>query len=187
MLEHKTDDRNWKILKSEYLIKRPWLTARKDCVEMPNGTVNDEFYVLEYPDWVNIIAIDKEGNFVFIRQYRHGIQQTRYELCAGVIDPGETPLQAAKRELYEETGYGNGKWEELMTISGNASTTTNYSHSFIATGVEKISTQHLEQTEDITVHLLTVDEVKELLINDEIKQSLMLAPLWRYFAENHLI
>ena len=74
-----------------------------------------------------------------------------------------------------------------MTISGNASTTTNYSHSFIATGVEKISTQHLEQTEDITVHLLTVDEVKELLINDEIKQSLMLAPLWRYFAENHLI
>lgn len=184
MIIDNTNERKWEILKSEYLIKRPWFTARKDMVKMPSGVINDEFYILEYPDWVNIIAITKDNQFVMIRQYRHGIQQTRYELCAGVVDPGEQPLEAAKRELFEETGYGNGKWHKLMTISGNTSTTNNYTHCFIATGVEKISTQHLEQTEDITIHLMTKEEVLELIKDNHIVQSLMLAPLWRFFAEN---
>ena len=62
--------KRWKTLKSEYLFKRPWLTARRDVVQLPNGVVNNEFYVLEYPDWVNVIAITKDGLFVFVRQYR---------------------------------------------------------------------------------------------------------------------
>ena len=62
------DDRKWEILQSEYLIKRPWLTARRDRVRLPNGVINDEYYVLEYPDWVNVIAITKEGDFLMERQ-----------------------------------------------------------------------------------------------------------------------
>lgn len=61
------DDRKWEILQSEYLIKRPWLTARRDRVRLPNGVINDEYYVLEYPDWVNVIAITKEGDFLMER------------------------------------------------------------------------------------------------------------------------
>ena len=80
------DDRKWEILQSEYLIKRPWLTARRDRVRLPNGVINDEYYVLEYPDWVNVIAITKEGDFLMERQYRHGLQWTGYELCAGVCE-----------------------------------------------------------------------------------------------------
>ena len=108
MLIHDLNERKWKTLKSEYLIRRPWLTARRDTVELPGGSVNPEFYVLEYPDWVNVLAITSDDEFVMIRQYRHGLGQTRYELCAGVVDPGESPLEAAKRELSEETGYGGG-------------------------------------------------------------------------------
>lgn len=70
------DPRHWEILKSDYLFRRPWLTARRDCVRLPAGVVNDEYYVLEYPDWVNVIARTKTGEFVFIRQYRHGLGQT---------------------------------------------------------------------------------------------------------------
>lgn len=187
MLIHDLNERKWKTLKSEYLIRRPWLTARRDTVELPGGSVNPEFYVLEYPDWVNVLAITSDDEFVMIRQYRHGLGQTRYELCAGVVDPGESPLEAAKRELSEETGYGGGFWKETMVISGNPSTTNNLTHCFLATGVEKIALQHLESTEDISVHLLSVAEVKQLLVDDEIKQSLMLAPLWRYFALNKLL
>jgi hypothetical protein len=69
-----------------------------------------------------------------------------------------------------------------MTISAYPSTTNNLTHCFLATGVERLSEQHLEETEDITVHLLTEAEVKALLVNDEIRQSLMAAPLWKYFA-----
>lgn len=178
-----TEEGKWKVLGSEYLFQRPWLTVRKDCVQIPSGEVNDEFYILEYPDWVNVIAITEDGQFVMEKQYRHGLGKTCYEIPAGVIEEGETPLDAAMRELQEETGYGDGTWRELMTLTGNASTTNNLSHCFIATGVRKISGQHLDRTEDIQVCLLSKNDVLDLLMSDQVKQSLMAAPLWRYFAE----
>ena len=94
-----TEEKKWTILESEYLIKRPWLTARRDVAQLPDGRINHEYYVLEYPDWVNIIAITEDGDFVLERQYRHALGNTCYELPCGVIEEGETPLQAAQREL----------------------------------------------------------------------------------------
>lgn len=181
-----TEEGKWKTLKSEYLFNRPWLTIRKDCVQIPNGQINNEFYVLEYPDWVNVIAITRDGSFVMEKQYRHGLGKTCYEIPAGVIEEGETPLEAARRELIEETGYGEGEWRELMTLSGNASTTNNLSHCFVAINVKKISDeQHLDRTEDIQVCLLSREEVLDLMLNDNVRQALMAAPLWRYFAEKY--
>lgn len=112
---------------------------------------------------------------------------TCYEICAGVCEKGESPLESARRELYEETGFGGGEWQHWMDISANPSTNTNLCHCFLATGVERVSTQHLEETEDISVELLTADEVRTLLLNDQIKQALMAAPLWKYFAVNGLL
>lgn len=185
-MEHEeiaSDNRKWEVLGSEYLFRRPWLTVRRDHVKLPTGAEIPDYYVLEYPDWVNVIAITQDGSFVLVRQYRHGLGRTCYELCAGVMEKGETPLQAIQRELYEETGYGHGEWRLLMTVSGNASTMDNLTHCFLARNVERVSTQHLEETEDLSVHLLSEEEVKRLLLGDQIKQSLMAAPLWKYFAE----
>lgn len=181
-MEKDVNERKWKVLDSEYLIRRPWLTARRDRVLLPTGAEIPEYYVLEYPDWVNTIAITREGRFVMVRQYRHGLGETRYELCAGVCEPGETPVESARRELMEETGFGGGEWQEIMTISANASAMTNLSHCFLARGVERLDEPHPEAGEDISVHLLTADEVKTLLAEDAIKQALMAAPLWKYFA-----
>ena len=178
-----TEEGKWKVLKSEYLFKRPWLTVRRDCVELPDGRQNPEFYVLEYPDWVNVIAITEDGQFVMERQYRHGLGKTCFEISAGVMEKGETPLEAAKRELMEETGYGEGEWTNIMNVSGNSSTTNNISHCFVAKGVKKISGQHLDSTEDLEIVLLSREQVKDLMVNDQIRQSLMAAPLWRFFAE----
>lgn len=172
----------WKILDSEYLIERPWLTARRDRVQLPSGIVHPEYYVLEYPTWVNVIARDKNGDFIMVRQYRHGLQDVFTELVAGVVEDGEEPLQAARRELLEETGYGNGSWELNMVISQNPACTTNLTYSFIATDVEPVDTQHLDKTEDIAVCVLSEDEVRSMLMRDEMKQALMAAPLWKYFA-----
>lgn len=104
--ENNTEIKKWKILGTRYIIKRPWLTARCDTVQLPNGVINDEYYILEYPTWVNVIAITTDGKFVMARQYRHGLQDVFTELVAGVAEKGETPLEAAKRELAEEAGYG---------------------------------------------------------------------------------
>ena len=172
----------WKVLDTEYLIKRPWLTARRDHLLLPDGREIPEYYVLEYPDWVNVIAITRDGQFVMERQYRHALGCTCYELPCGVMEEGETPLNAAKRELEEETGYGGGEWKKLMVLSANPGTMTNLTHCFLATGVEKIVEQHLDATEDLEIHLLTREEVCNLLRNNKMMQSLMVAPLQKYLS-----
>ena len=181
-------NRPWKVLESEYLAHKPWFTVRKEKVQLPNGNIIPEYFIYEYPSWINVIAITKEKQFVFISQYRHALGITAYELCAGVCEKKDkTPLVSAQRELLEETGYGNGNWSELMVIGVNPSTNTNLTYCYLATDVEPITSQHLEESEDIQVHLLSLNEVKELLINDQIKQALHAAPLWKYLATNHLI
>ncbi|MEG2573609.1 MAG: NUDIX hydrolase [Bacteroides sp.] len=180
-----TESKRWKVLSSEYLHREPWLTVRRERTELPNGNQVPAFYVLEYPNWVNTIAITKAGEFVLIRQYRHGLGRVDWELCAGVCEKEDaSPLISAQRELLEETGYGNGDWTEYMQISANPSTQSNMTYCFLAINVEKVSEQHLEATEDISVHLLSKTEVKELLQKDEMKQALMAAPLWKYMANN---
>lgn len=173
----------WKILESTYISRRPWMTARLDKVQLPDGRINPEYWVLEFPDWVNVIVITKDGDMVMVRQYRHALGITEYELCAGVMEEGETPLEAAKRELLEETGFGGGEWTEYMTICANPSNHTNLARTFLATGVERIADQHLDDTEELTTHLLSQEEVFGLLQNGEMLQALMAAPLWKFFYE----
>ncbi len=176
------NSKKWKVLSSEYLFKRPWLTARRDTVQLPDGRVNPEFYILEYPAWINVIARTPDGMYVMVEQYRHGLGQVGIELCAGVVEEGEEPELAARRELEEETGYTGGEWELGMVLSGNPSVTSNLTYCFIARGVTKTTAQHLDASEDIAVKLLTEEELLELLREDVMKQALMVAPLWRYFA-----
>lgn len=177
------ENRKWKVLKSEKLLsKGTWMNLRQERVQLPSGSIVPEWFVLEFPDWVNVIAITKDGQFVMEDQYRHALGQTHFELVAGVIDPGETPLEAAKRELSEETGFGGGEWELFMTVSPNPTNHTNLSYTFLARGVEKLSEQHQEATEDIHVDIFTRDEVQQLLNTGQIIQALHAAPLWKYFA-----
>lgn len=181
----KLENRKWKVLKSTPLLNcGPWLNIRQELVELPSGAQIPTWFVMHFPNWINVIAITRDGQFVIEDQYRHALGETHYELVAGVIDEGETPLQAAQRELSEETGFGGGEWQLFMTLSPNPTNHTNLSYTFLATGVEKLTEQHQERTEDIRVHLFEREEVMELLQAGEFVQALHAAPLWKYFAEN---
>ncbi|MBO4632584.1 MAG: NUDIX hydrolase [Lentisphaeria bacterium] len=175
---------SWKLLSREYLFRRPpWLTVRHDRLELPNGNIIPEYYVLEYPDWVNVIPITEEGKFVMVTQYRHGIGRVLTEIPAGALEKNDSsPLAGARRELLEETGYGGGEWIELMRISGNAATTSNITHCFLARGVHPVGEPHFDSGEDLTCSLYTEAEVKSMLLEGKIVQSLIAAPLWKYFA-----
>lgn len=179
----RTLPKGWKIIHSEYLHKQPWLTVRRDSVELPSGHVIEDYFVLEYPSWINVIAITKNGEFVLVKQYRHGIGLTSPELCAGVVEKGELPVEAARRELLEETGYGGGKWQEWMVIAPNPATSNNMAYCFLAQGVEPVQDAMPEPSEELTVHLYSLIELKKLIGDGEIIQATHLAPLWKYIAE----
>ena len=172
----------WSIRSSEQLFSRPWLNVRRDEVELPNGTLYNEYYVLHYPTWINVIAITDKGEFILERQYRHALGEVSTEICAGCAEEGEDPLTAAKRELQEETGYAGGTWTELMVSSPNSSAMDNLCYSYLAEGVSRISEQNLDATEDINVVLCSRSEVRQMLESGEFKQAMMLAPLWKYFT-----
>ena len=162
-------NRKWKVLKSEQILKLGvWLSVRQEEVQLPSGAVIPSWFILEFPNWINVIAITKDGDMVMEDQYRHAL--------------GETPLEAAKRELSEETGYEGGEWELFMTLSPNPTNHNNLSFTFLARGVEKVREQHQEPTEDIHVHVMKPQEVRELLEQGEIIQALHAAPLWKYFC-----
>jgi len=184
MVNHLTN-RPWKVLSSRHILNLgQWLSVRQETVQLPSGATIPTWFILEFPEWINVIAITRDGQFVMEDQYRHALGETHYELVAGVVDPGETPLQAAQRELSEETGYEGGEWSLFMTLSPNPTNHNNLSYTFLATGVEKRREQHQEPTEDIHVDIMSREEVYNLLSSGEIVQALHAAPLWKYFAQN---
>lgn len=184
----KPKQRPWRTLSCEYLAREPWFTVRRQRMELPDGRIIPSYYVLEYPAWVNVIARTAEGDFVMVSQFRPGLARTDYELVAGVVDPEDQTMEAAaRRELEEETGYGGGRWRQLMVLSANPATHNNLTYCFVAEGVEPVAARHPDPTEELDLHLLTGDQVRELLVAGEIPQALHAAPLWRYFAEERLL
>lgn len=176
----------WQIIKSTYSFLCPWLKVRKDYVKLPSGIELEDFYVVEVHDWVNVIAITEDNHFIIEKQYRHGIGEICYELPAGCIGDGELPLEAAKRELLEETGYAGGEWTYFYTSAPNASGMNNLCHTFLAKDVRKISEPQQETTEDIKIFFYTRKNVEKLLINKSIIEASMQAPLWKYLATDFM-
>lgn len=177
---------NWKVLKSTYTFLCPWLKVRKDHVQLPSGVEMEDFYVVESNNWVNIIAITKDDYFIIEKQYRHGIGQVCFELPAGYIEKCEDPIKAAKRELFEETGYISDYWIPFGKYIPNASGMNNICYTFIAKNVVKFSEPKLEKSEDIKILTVKTMEIKQMLENGSIIEAVMQAPLYRYLYNNKI-
>jgi 8-oxo-dGTP pyrophosphatase MutT (NUDIX family) len=122
---------------------------------------------------VTALAITEDGNVVLVKQYRHGIQQTILEVPGGCVDDTDKDYEAAaRRELLEETGYEFNSMEYLGQISPNPSTNDNWMHMFLARGGRKVQELSLDHNEDIEVVIVSLDELKDLVRKNEIKQAL---------------
>ena len=166
-------DLKWKILKSEYLFKDLWFTVRKDTCETPDGKIVSPYYVYEFPTWVTAVALTEDGKVILERQYRHGIGETNYEIPGGCVDDTDKNYEEAiARELLEETGYTFTHYEYLGKTCANPSTNNNWMHMYLATGGKKVKEQELDHNEDIDIHLASLDELKQLLRDNQIIQSM---------------
>ncbi|MDT3404156.1 NUDIX hydrolase [Mucilaginibacter terrae] len=173
----------WTVLSSEYLHRGPWATLRSDKCQMPDGRIVPAYYVLEYPDWANAVAMTEDNKILMVRQYRHAAGVVSLEIPGGVIEPGEEPIIGMKRELLEETGYAFNEMELLCKLHANPSTGNNITHCYLARGGKKVQTQQLDEQEQIIVEEYTIDEVKQLLAENKITQALHVSTLFYALAK----
>lgn len=166
----------WVVEESRITYEDQWLKVRTDRCAGQNGRVIDPFHVLEYPAWVNVVALTAEGEIVLVRQYRHGVGQILLELPAGIVDPNDTPASAAMRELREETGFTAREVHLTGSMDANPATQTNRSWSFLATGATRAGQQRLDDTEEIEVSIEPFAAYAGRVIRGEINlQGLHLA------------
>ncbi|MBE7434406.1 MAG: NUDIX hydrolase [Anaerolineales bacterium] len=164
----------WKILESRH----PFPKFRMDTCELPSGKPYKAF-VLEFDAWANVVAITKKNEVVLVRQYRHGVQEISLELPGGVVDAGEDPLEGVRRELLEETGYGGGTVVEVGRIYPNPAIQQNTLYCYLATDVEWVGEQHLDESEEIEVALVPLDEMIEMVQQGRLRHALNVAVLFR--------
>ena len=181
----------WKLLSSEFLVDAPWLKVAKETCELPNGKVIDDFYTLWQPDWVLILARTKEGKWVMTEQYRHGTGKIALEFPAGIIDKGETPKEAAIRELQEECGYcleegrcplsgGHDSIIYLGSFPVNPDRHRGKFHVVFIDGVERLGKTSFDDTEDIETFLYTDEEFQAKVADGTFNHPLQIAGYFKW-------
>jgi len=143
-----------------------------------------DFYIIDTSDWINVIPITADQQVVMVRQYRHGSRLVTLEIPGGMVDLGETPKEAASRELLEETGYQAGEWQKMGVVSPNPAIFTNRCYTFLARNVEKVSEPMPDQTEDIEVALIPIADVPELIRKGEIDHAIVVGAFYQYLLQS---
>ena len=146
-----------------------------------SGAKTGKFYVIENPDWVNVVAVNKDSEIVLIEQFRHGVGEAVLEIPGGMIDAGEEPETAARRELLEETGYAAQDFVFLGKSRPNPAINDNWLYHFAAFDAEKIEEVKFDEHESVVTKLYPLESVPELIKSGEITHSLVLAA-FQYFS-----
>lgn len=175
---------NWTVTNSHYVIQDRWLSVRADSCRLPDGQVVEPYYILEYPDWINIVALTASSEVILVRQYRHGIGRTLLELPCGTVEPQDaSPLEAAQRELLEETGYTSDHFRQCGVLSANPATHTNSTYCFLATACHKVAEASPGESEQVEVLLQPANVLVDLVRRGELLQSLHVAAVFLALSE----
>jgi 8-oxo-dGTP pyrophosphatase MutT (NUDIX family) len=161
----------WERLRSERLLETPYFVLRSDRLRLPDGTVKEAYYVLERPDAAIIFPLTREGEVVLVRQYRPPLERMELGLPAGLVEEGEKPEAAARRELLEETGYSGGEWDPLGSLASSPSLKDNWAYLFLACGVEETALPDPDEHELVEVVKVSTEQVLDLIQAGEIVSS----------------
>lgn len=171
----------WENLGSEAGPELPLFKVRLDTMRHPTSSVELQRVVLETVDWVNVVAITADGEIVMVEQFRFGVGELTIEPVGGLIDDGEESLEAAKRELLEEAGFGGGRWRYLGSVQANPAIHNNLCHHWLVEDTVYVQEPAPDEGEAIRVHLMTLNEVKAAIVEGKVRHSLGLSALSRVF------
>lgn len=167
----------WKVLSSKELFKIRWMRLRSDEVRLPDGRVMPQYFVLEFPHWVNVVALTEDHRLVMVRQFRHAARTDSLEIPGGAGHVGEDPIFGAQRELKEETGFESSEWSLVGSHYPNPAMQNNVMVTFLATHCRKTSEASPDPFEDIEVELVDPNEVYKMVEDGRINHSIVMASL----------
>ena len=175
------DALSWKRLRSEAGPTLPLFQVRFDTMQHPTTSAEFQRLVLEAADWVTVVAITTDGKIVMVEQYRFGVGELTIEPVAGIVDRGEESRDAGKRELLEETGFGQGTWRYLGSVQANPAFHNNLCHHWLVEDVVRLNAPTPDAGESIRVHLMTLEQIRESIAAGKLKHPLGLSALSRVF------
>lgn len=175
---------SWEKIDSKEVADCRIFKVREDLTQNSETGVRAKFFVIENPDWVNIIALTKDEQVILIKQYRQGSEEITLEIPGGMIDDGEDPIKCAERELQEETGYTPAKMIYLGKSRPNPAIQSNWIYHFFAKDCEKTENVKFDEHENIITSTVPFAEIKELIETEMITHSLVLAGFYRF--DNYL-
>ena len=175
--------KNWKLLSSRKDKSFKIFDLRIDRAVSPRTGNAHDFYILEFADWVNVIPITEDNNAVLIKQYRHGTREVTLEIPGGILEPGDTPEEGARRELMEETGYRDSEMICLGMAHSNPAFLNNRCYIYLARNVYPEGCQMQDDKEDIETVLMPVDRIPGLIRDGVITHSLIIASFYKYYME----
>ena len=167
----------WRLLDSELVLDERWFRVRRDTVELPDGTVLDDYFVAVREDFALVAAVTETDELILVRQWKQGVGAVELELPGGIVDAGESPEEAAARELLEETGYEC----TLRAIGGgplDPSKETNRVHLFAGGGARRVAEQALDASEQIEVVLVPLAAARDLIRTGEIASPTSVAGIY---------
>ncbi len=168
----------WRVTATRTLVKDEWIDLRADDCVRSDGLEIKPYYVLDYPDWVQVVAIDADENLIVIRQYRHGIGKVTLEIPSGCIDATDAdPIAAAARELREETGYAAANLRLVGTITNNPANQTNRIYIVLAENARRVAEQALDESEEIAVELMPLTLARATALAGGFDHSAQIAAL----------
>lgn len=171
----------WERLDSESGPELPLFGVRLDLMRNPTTQNQQRCLVLESPDWVNVVAVTPDRRIVMVEQYRFGSGEIGLEPPAGIVDPAEETLEAAKRELLEETGYASETWRYLGAVQPNPAFHDNLCHHWLAENVERLEQPRPDPGEVLRVSLMTPDELRAEVAAGRLRHTLAQSALSRVF------
>ena len=167
-------NQSWTLLESRHVSDHRIFSIRHDRYRFEPTGAEDDFVVLDSPDWVNVVPLTADGQVILIRQYRHGIRRVTLEIPGGIVDPNESPQDAAARELLEETGFAPERVRLLGRVSPNPAFLNNTCYMFLAEGCRRVAEPQLDVFEQIELLLRPVDEISELIRRGELCHALVI-------------
>jgi 8-oxo-dGTP pyrophosphatase MutT (NUDIX family) len=166
--------RPWQIQRSEQVLDGRVFQVRKDVAVNPRTGEPHDMYVLENPNWVNVIPLTPDDQVIMVEQWRHGSRTVELETPGGLMDDGESVETAAQRELLEETGYAPQKITHLGTVLPNPAIQSNRQHYVLATGCRRVAGLNLDHAEDIAVRLVPLRDIPDLIRTGKIQHGIVI-------------